>query len=911
MSLEQLLSELSQRGIKLSVEDGQLRIRAPKGTLTPELRSALQQSKASLLELLSQTKLSSGKTTAAITPISPNQPLPVSIAQERLWLVEQLQPDSSMYNLPMAFRLIGELHIEQLEQCLQTIVKRHEVLRTNYPSDNDKPRVILQSTMPALTVVNLQQQSGDDIETQALNLAGEVSQQPFDLAQESLIRYTLIRLSQQEHLLVIVVHHMVADGWSLGLIISELSTLYNAAMEGVTAPLSNLPFQYADFAAWQQQWLSGEDFKPQLTYWQQIFEETPEALKLPLDRPYLAGSSNQGRCQSFTMKQTLSQALRDFCQQEGRSQFAVLLASFKALLHCYSGQNDLIVCSPVAGRSHSGTQHLIGYFNNILPLRTRVTSDLTFRALIEQVQKTVTGIYDYPDVPLQQIASSPQLAGISLSRALFVLQSWQNGPNQPLELEGVRARPLTKEEIGIDTADFDLAIFVEPEAEKIGGYIQYKTDLFDASTLEQLFCHWMILLERSINQPEATLAELRPLGTIERKQLILKVDTLNRLLTEAVMDRSNYVAPRNEVEKKLTAIWQDVLKNQHIGIRDNFFELGGKSLAAIELFTKIESTFNRKIPFSKIFQTPTIEKLAALLNEDSSSERFTSLVAIKPEGSKPPLFCTHSDDPSVVHYKNIATYLDVDQPFYALQPPALSGEDNLIFTRIEDMATHFINEIQALQPIGPYFLIGHSGGGLVAYEVARQLENQGDEVAFLGMIDTFAPGYEPRPRLRTPSLLYQLYIHCFNLARVKPRRKLGYVLQRIKEIIPKFIWTRLNKSTLLIDDSLHNELPEIYRNLPIYRTIKQANYKACNSYRLDWHYSGKISLYRSIERPTTVRDYPSLGWDQVTNQEIEIYEIPGHHNTMVHEPNVQILGREIQTHLNKIFSYNKSNLFIC
>ncbi len=905
MSLEALLSELSQRGIKISAEHDQLRILAPKGKFTPELHATVKQSKAELLQLLSQTKMGSGTAAihAPIPAVSRDMPLPVSMAQERLWLVDQLQPGIGLYNLPMAFRLQGELDIERLETALKTIVNRHEVLRTIYTSNGTGPNVVVQDeALPTLTIIDLQQQ--DDAESQALKLGAEISKRPFQLDQGPLINYSLIQISSQEYLLVIVVHHMVADGWSLGLIISELSSLYNANELDFKSVLPELPVQYVDFAAWHQQWLLGNDLQPQINYWQTIFEHQspPQALKLPLDRPYSNHQSTEGRCQSFQMDRSLCQALISFCQQKGKSQFTVLLASFKALLHCYTGQSDLIVCSPVAGRNRSDTQRLIGYFNNILPLRTHVSSDLTFYELMEHEQKTVTAIYDYPDVPLQQISAFPSLAGIPLSRALFVLQSQQNGPQQPLELGQIAIQALSKEEMEIDTADFDFAIFVEPDGDQMGGYIQYKTDLFDGETLQALFQHWMILLERAIAQPEATLEDIRPLGTLEQEQLREKINALNSALEN--QNIKTYIAPRNSIELQLATIWQQVLNQKQVGVQDNFFELGGKSLAAIELFLQIEKCFAQKLPFSKIFQAPTIAMLAAVLTEEEGSDS-TSLVAIKPEGSKPPLFCMHSVEPSILHYRNIATYLDQEQPFFGLQPPALGGKENLIFTQIEEMATYFIQEIKTIQPEGPYSLIGHSGGGLVAYEVARQLESQGHEVAFVGMIDTFAPGHQPRPRLHMPSLPYQIYIHLFNLARVQPRRKIGYVLERVKGIIPRFIWERIDKDAFLINDTLHNELPEIYKNLPVYREVKLANYEAFNSYQPEFCFSGQISLYRSVERPTTIRDNLSLGWEKVTKKDVDTHEIPGHHNTMVHEPYVQILAKQIQKNLDQSLNRTK------
>ncbi len=888
MSLEQLLADLTQRGIKISVVGDKLRVRAPKGRVTPELRTTLKQSKPELLTLLRKKQLvvSSANGLKPIPLMSRETALPVSIAQERLWLVDQLQPGSSTYNLPMAFRLTGQLDEARLEKALQTMVQRHEVLRTTYPPSSEGPSIAVEPTAPALTVIDLTMQSEPDV--QALGLVAEMSKQPFELAQGPLIRYSLICLAPQEFLLVIVVHHMVADGWSLGLIISEISALYSHSTVD-KAPLSELPYQYADFAAWQKQWLVSEKLTPQVDYWQQIFADPPEALTLPLDHPYSTGQSTKGRCQTFNIDSALSQTLKTYCQQEGKSQFTVFLASFKAILHCYSGQNDLIVCSPVAGRNRSDTQQLIGYFNNILPLRTQVSSHQSFSELIRQEQKTVTAIYDYPDVPLQKIADLPNLAGIPLSRALFVLQSQQNGPQQALTLADVTAQPLTKEEMGVDTADFDLAIFIEPTPNHFGGYIQYKTELFDQPTVEQFFRHWMILLERALEQPEATLSELQPLGTVERQQLKDKVDTLNHLLAKAEQDQSAYVAPRNPVELQLVQIWQTVLGLDQIGVNDNFFDLGGSSLLALQMFNQIKMVCGQKLPLATLLQAPTVGQLAEVIRQQDESEPWTPIVPLQPHGDKPPFFCVCGRGGHVLNFRVLASLLDSDQPFYGLESRALDGQ-NSANVRIEDMAADYIQEICAFQPEGPYFIGGYSFGGIVAFEMAQQLRQQGKKVALLVLFDS----------IRDVSPLKRYVYHAVNLLRfrVHPvvfgRYLFRFLSQKLEQKARgiKFLRPLLPSKSRPHWSATIDEVT--YR-------VAQANYQAVKDYNPQV-YRGDMTILRASERDEdqqhVYRD-PNLGWGNLIGGTIDVHSVPGYHGKMLSQPHVQEVAKQLEACLDK------------
>ena len=831
-----------------------------------------------------------------LKPFPRNQSIPMSFNQERLWLLDQLRPNSSAYNIPFAFRIVGDLKVGILEKSLQTLLQQHQVLRTTFKFDSSHKAIqqINSRSDKILQHFDLRSHPAANREAEAIKLTKKEAQAPFDLSQGPLFRAVLLQIGDQDHFLIFNVHHIVFDGWSEGILFRDLSLLYEAFCFGEEPSVSLLPIQYTDFSVWQRQWLQGDFRQALLNYWRKNLGGPLQELGLPVDFHRETDQTRYSADQPFHISKELSSALKKLARQERATLFPTLLAAFKVLLYHYTEQVDLCVCTPTANRNRSELKGLIGYFVNLLILRTDLSGNPSFRQLIHRVKQSASGASAHQDLPAQELANCLEETQAPLSQILFALQ---NTPQKTLSLSGLDVERL---KIANGMADFDLFLSLTEEAGVIHGVLKYNADLFKANTIALLLQRYEQILRAIIDKPDSPIGQLLSLTPPEQQELAAMRNNYGLKTSHSgKVEQQTYLAPRNQLEEKLVAIWQDVLKHQHIGVRDNFFELGGKSLAAVELFNQIERKFDRKIPFSKIFQAPTIEQLAALFSQKESSDQWTSLVAIKPQGAKPPLFCIHSVEPSILHYRNLTTCLDPEQPFYGLQPPALSGEDKGIFDRVEDMATHYINEIRALQPEGPYFLTGHSMGGLIAYEIACQLEAQGQKVAFLGLIDTFAPGYQPRPRFYTPPVFYQLYIHCFNLARVNPRRKLGYILERIKRIIPKFIWEKLDKSTLLINDSLHNELPEIYRNLPIYETIKLAHYEAYNSYSPARSYAGKITLYRAIERPTTIQYYPSLGWDKLIAQEIEIFEVSGHHNSIVHEPHVQVLSKQIQKSVDK------------
>lgn len=329
---------------------------------------------------------------------------PASFAQRRLWFLDRLTEEGGVYNVPAALRLRGRVHHKALADSLAEVVRRHETLRTFFEEVDGE---LLQVVDPSLTLrmeeIDLRGLTQEERDAQVLNLARAEALQPFDLSQGPLLRAALIQLADEEHVLLLTIHHIVSDGWSMGVLIREIAGLYAAFATGRPSPLPELPIQYGDYAEWQQQFLQGEALHEQLAYWQEQLAGDLPVLQLPADRPRPARQSYRGGAHKVVFSAETKQTLLDFSRREGSSLYMTMLAAFKALLHRYTGQTDLLVGSPVAGRTRTELEGLIGFFVNTLVMRNRVTGEETFRELVRQVSRTSFEAFARQDVPFEKL----------------------------------------------------------------------------------------------------------------------------------------------------------------------------------------------------------------------------------------------------------------------------------------------------------------------------------------------------------------------------------------------------------------------------------------------------------------------------------------------------------------------------
>jgi hypothetical protein len=336
-------------------------------------------------------------------------PLPLSFAQQRLWFLDQLEPGSAFYNVPTAVRLQGQLNIEALDRTLIEIVRRHEVLRTTFKSINGQPvQVIAQAQRLAIPLIELSESDEDEREQRVRELIDAETQTPFDLSAGPLLRVKLLRLGAEEHIVVLTMHHIVSDGWSMGLLLNEVATLYRAYSAGEKSPLAELSIQYADYAVWQREWLQGEVLEAELAYWrEQLGGELP-VLELPTDRPRPAVQSYRGAREFFRLEAAAAGALRQLSRAHDCTLFMTLLAAFQALLYRYSGQEEILVGTDIAGRNRAEVEPLIGFFVNQLVLRGQLSGQMSFVHALQGVRESTLGAYAHQELPFEKLVEELQ-----------------------------------------------------------------------------------------------------------------------------------------------------------------------------------------------------------------------------------------------------------------------------------------------------------------------------------------------------------------------------------------------------------------------------------------------------------------------------------------------------------------------
>lgn len=492
-------------------------------------RSRLSPEKQAMLAKRLASAQGEGTQPLDIPRWSERGPAPLSFAQQRLWFLDQLKPGNIAYSIPIALRLEGPLNYSALEKSLHAIVQRHESLRTIFFTHGGVPfQQVLAPQGVSIRSVNLQQEcAADDLWRSYLQeqMLQEVHR-PFDLTTGPLLRATLFQLEQQQRVLLLTIHHIAADGWSLGILFEELEILYQRFCMGDVPTLPELDIQYLDFAHWQRHSLQGEALNRLITYWKEQLQGAPALLELPVDRPRPAKQTYQGATQCFHVADTVTHALKKLSQQEGVTLFMTLLAVFQVQLFRYTGQEDLVIGTPVAGRTHSQLEPLIGFFVNTLALRARLQGMLPFRDLLRQVKQTALGAYAHQALPFERLVEELHLQRHSGYNPLFqVMFTLQSTPPQAPQLLALQVSSLP---VYPQTAQFDLALELKEERGGLTGELEYNTDLFDQQTIKRMVGHFQCLLEGVLAEPDRVIGQLPLLTPAEQYQLLIEWNQTRR-----------------------------------------------------------------------------------------------------------------------------------------------------------------------------------------------------------------------------------------------------------------------------------------------------------------------------------------------------------------------------------------------
>jgi hypothetical protein len=637
-----------------------------------------------------------------IRPAGRDLPLPLSFAQERLWLLHQLQPASPFYNVPAMLRLSGRLVPAALAAAVAEIVRRHEILRTGFRMTDRGPR---QEVLPAaagrvaLPLIDLERLAGAAGAASAAGepgregllarlppaqalavarLARAAAARPFDLARGPLLRVLLLRLGAGEHVVLVSLHHIVCDGWSLGVFVRELSLLYGrlaaappAAPTPPTPPTlqTPLPIQYGDYAAWQRRTLAGPALDELAARWRTRLRDLPPPLDLPAARPRPAVASQRGATRTFRLAPALSPALSTLVQGARATRFMGLLAAFATLLLRYSEREDVVVGTPVANRHRVETEPLIGFFVNTLVLRIDLGRDPSFAEALARTREVVLAALADQEMPFEKLVEELKpRRGPAPAPLVQVLFALQNTPLPPFALPGLA---IAWEAVYTGTAKFDLTFSLREVADGLTGQVEYSTDLFDAATVARLIAHYTALLEAAVRAPAERLSALPLLSAAERHQLLCEwrgarivdrggrpvpIGIAGELWLDAPTGRrarfrhdggiepigsgeprtepaerpagaaagNGAVAPRNELERTIAAVWRQVLGREGIGIHENFFDLGGYSMLMVEAHHRLQLELRREIPLLAHFQHSTVSDLAAFLDEGEAGDHEAS-----------------------------------------------------------------------------------------------------------------------------------------------------------------------------------------------------------------------------------------------------------------------------------------------
>jgi amino acid adenylation domain-containing protein len=499
------------------------------------------------LEAVNRPEL--GTKAVRISAIARDRQLPLSYAQQRLWFLDQLVPNSPVYNVPSTWRLTGHLNLSALERSITEIVQRHEALRTIFISSNGKPmQQIMPSSSVSISVVDLSNIPDSYREQKALSYATAEGQRPFDLTSGPLLRASLIRLGPDDQLLNLTMHHIVSDGWSVEVMLRELAVHYAAFAQGQVPCLEKPPVQYADYAHWQRQWLQGEVLEKQLLYWRNQLHDVP-VLELPADRPRPAVRSYRGGSQTIMLSNKLSLDLKQLSRQQGVTLYMTLLAAFDVVLHRYTGQNDIAVGSPIAGRTRSEVENLIGLFVNTLVLRTDLSGDPTFLELLCRIRETTLAAYTHQDLSFEKLVEElrPERS-LSQSPLFQVMFSLEHAPTEGFRLGNLTVTPVDSQ---CQNVKFDLNLVVRDTAQGLRLLLNYSTELFDDTTIVRMIEHFQILLKSIAADPPQRIAALPMLSEAERHQLLVEWNGTKREYAE---DKCVHEIFETQVEKTPDAL---------------------------------------------------------------------------------------------------------------------------------------------------------------------------------------------------------------------------------------------------------------------------------------------------------------------------------------------------------------------
>jgi thioesterase domain-containing protein len=809
--------------------------------------------------------LSTGQTGARPAAVADPQTWPVSSGQLGIWFVEQLTGGTSAHNLSFGLRLSGELDIAALELSLKLVTARHEALRTTFAVRDGRPVQLTHGTLPcAIETIDLMARSASEIEQQAYACALREADKPFDLTAGPLIRLVVITLSPEVHILLVIVHHIICDNWSLGLLARELSKSYEAFCKAAVPQLGPVTLQYVDYARWQNDWLRSGDFEHQLSYWVERLANASPLIAAAVDGTSPAGQLG-GSSRAQRVPPELVGQLKVVAANHNATPFALSLTILQVLLCQHTGETDVLVGMPVAGRIAVEFEEVIGHFVNLVMLRSDLSGDPTITDLLRSARDTIIDALSNQDVPFERLVRALHPARDPAENPIFqVLFASVTAAAPWQRFGGLLASPYNVEALAVP---FVLSVsIIEESAGTWWIRADYRTNLFTGDRITALLGHYLALLRAAVAQPQARLSQLNralpwPVADPSRDQLVAEnpehaprtwgslpvaANTKNGRFARSLSD-----LPHDRVRAILQESWTRVLGAPSPDSAANFFDVGGHSLLAVRFVSEIGRKLGANFPVSFIFQQPTIEAMVNRIKAEASST--SSVLLLRQGGSRVPFFCGGARP----EYQEFSGTLGSERPFFQLDVFALQEQrelaDEPLYRSVADLAAAFREQIVSIQPVGPYFLGGICEGGIIVLEVALQLQRQGQPVALLAEFDTPVSGYWHRNLFHWAQFTHWLIVS-------------GH--------LPMHVHSRLDRWKR----RWFPESPEEERLLRIWRTI----WKAIRQYRPHGRFDGEIQLFRA-PNPWFTEDV-TTGWAARASQGLRVHEVSGGHVAFFRDP---------------------------
>ena len=792
--------------------------------------------------------------------------------QVRFWWVDQLHKNNSSLNMPLAWKISGPFDVERMRTAFAELIERHETLRTTFEFTDDALNQVIHPAMPlSFPFVDISHLAAGEQDRELERWIHEEASIPLNMTSGPLLALRVLRLAPEVHVILVTLHRAIADGWSNGILLRDFAAAYEGLEKNAPADLPVLPLQFADYAHWLDEWRKGPAFQESINYWRNKLGGNFTTLQLPYDFAD-DGKHHEGRIESLLVSPGLAERARQFCQSRDLTTHMLYLSVFALMINRVTGQADVVIGTPAANR-RPGTEDLVGPFSNPLTARFDLAGDRTLAQILDGERTAALDAMKHQDVPFEDIYQDEFFSRRGNQIPLQLYFIFQKAFMLPQQTQSLNIRPLRSVSPG---AAFDLSLSVVERAEGPRLQLEFDTGRFRAETIQRMLSLFIEILDRAVSQPDAMVASLPQ----SAHQPVVPTQTGDDAATGKGLNVGQGIgAPRDALELQVARIWESALGIQPIRISDNFFDIGGRSLAALQIISRINRAFGVDFGLATLLSGSTVEGMARLIHDHLPVNTAATVIPMQTKAEGRPLYILHGVGGNIVRFYQMATLLGKEHPIYAVQSQALlSGQPALL--RMEDQAACYIKEIRAIQPKGPYSFLGYSFGGILAIEMAHQLKDAGEEVDFIGMLDSLKPGVVTIVRNDTVRTWFERRIEQFlrNFTPLTMAEKVQFFREKTVK------WMRRTAYTILMRVGARSA-PAWMKDARDLNTITQRFYQTRG-------WPGRIVLFRAEEQ--FMEGLPEdLGWSELIKHGVEIVKLPGDHNAIFGEPIVRELAARV------------------